>query len=48
LVGLAAGVLLLSGAVYVALGVISALVSLLVPFVGMAVVYAVMFGRRRK
>jgi hypothetical protein len=44
LVGLAVGVLLLSGAVYVALGVIEAVV----PFLAVAVMYGVMFGRGRR
>jgi lipopolysaccharide export LptBFGC system permease protein LptF len=48
LVGLAVGVLLLSGAVYVALGVIEAVVTMLVPFLAVAVIYGVMFGRGRR
>jgi hypothetical protein len=46
LIGLAVGVLLLAGSVHLALGVIEALATMLVPFVAVAIIHWVMFGRR--
>jgi hypothetical protein len=48
LVGLSVGVLLLSFAVYVAMDVLAALLSLVVPFLAVVVIYAVMVGRMRR
>ncbi|WP_410623216.1 hypothetical protein [Amycolatopsis sp. cmx-8-4] len=48
LIGLAVGVLVLSGAVYVAASVVQALIPLMVPLVVLIGIYAVMFGKHRK
>lgn len=48
LIGLSVGVLLLAGVMHLALGVIETLVTMLVPFMAVAILYGVMVGRGRR
>jgi hypothetical protein len=48
LIGLAVGVLALSGAVYVGLGIVEALIPVVVPLVVLLGIYSMLFGRRHK